>query len=323
MSKLKKLMNIAFIGTVTATTIYLLNRTVNYLACKNERLYSPNGHFYHWRFGNIFYTKQGEGSPILLIHDCTQMSSEQEFTSILQQLSKHHTVYTMDLLGCGRSEKPKMTYTNFLYVQLFNDFIRNIIGEKTDIIASGYSSSFVTMACQMSPELYGNLMFVNPPSFQSLSKMPTKRHKFLKYFLELPLIGTVVYNMNNSLPQIKKELDHNIFYAYPNIKASYVKLCHEAAHKEGSSSKYFYASLRSHFMNMNIVQGLKALNNNIYVVTGNCEPNQQQIMKEYRECNPLIEVSTIRHAKHLPHLEHPKEFLEICSVFFCGEDIGE
>ena len=55
---------------------------------------------------------------------------------------KDHTVYTIDLLGFGRSEKPNLTYTNYLYVQLVTDFIQNIIGEKTDIIASNESISF-------------------------------------------------------------------------------------------------------------------------------------------------------------------------------------
>ena len=50
---------------------------------------------------------------------------------------RKNTVYTLDLLGCGKSDKPNFTYTNFLYVQLVTDFINNVIGEKADVIVTG------------------------------------------------------------------------------------------------------------------------------------------------------------------------------------------
>ena len=56
--------------------------------------------------GNIYYTKCGSGKPLLLIHDLHFASSGYEWESIREQLSRSYTVYTLDLLGCGRSEKP-------------------------------------------------------------------------------------------------------------------------------------------------------------------------------------------------------------------------
>lgn len=316
MKKSTKLTTIAVLSTLTVATAYALNRSIFYLACKDERLYSPNGHNYHWRFGNIFYTKQGVGSPILLLHDCSHLGSELEFHELIQELSKNHTVYTVDLPGCGRSEKPKMTYTNFLYVQFLNDFIRNIINGRTHIIASGASSSFAIMACQMEPDLYRNIMLINPPSLTKQSKMPTKRHKFLKYFLELPIIGTMTYNINSSIPAIKKQFHEQYFSNPSKVKMKYIRLCHEASHRGGSASKYPYASIRSHFTNLNIAHGLKAINNNLYVVMGEDEPNAKEIVSSYTDLNPVIESSCIPNTKHLPHLEKPEAILDICNMFF-------
>ena len=316
MHKSKKLTTLAVLGTLTVTTAYILNRSIFYFACKNERLYSPNGHTYSWRFGDIFYTKQGNGSPILLIHDCSHLSSELEFHELVQTLSNKHTVYTVDLPGCGRSEKPKMTYTNFFYVQFLNDFIRNVVGSRTDIMASGHSSSFAIMACQMEPSLYRNLMLINPPSLAQQNKMPTKRHKFLKYFLELPIIGTMIYNMNSSIPSIKKQFEQQYFSNPRKVKMKYIQLCHEASHRSGSASKYVYASIRSHFTNLNIAHGLKSINHSLYLVLGEAESNAQEIIRSYTELNPAIEASIVKNTKHLPHLEAPKEVLTICDMFF-------
>ena len=62
--------------------------------------------------------KKGEGTPLLLVHDLNCASSNYEWKYVVDDLSKRHTVYAIDLLGCGHSDKPKMTYTNYLYVQL-------------------------------------------------------------------------------------------------------------------------------------------------------------------------------------------------------------
>lgn len=93
--------------------------------------YLPSGgKYYHWKYGNIYYTKSGKGKPVLLIHDLDPTASSYEWKAVTKKLAENHTVYAIDLLGCGRSEKPNMTYTNYLYVQLMNEFISNVINEK-------------------------------------------------------------------------------------------------------------------------------------------------------------------------------------------------
>lgn len=64
----------------------------------------------------------------------------------MKKLEKHYTVYTIDLLGCGRSDKPYLTYTNYLYVQLLTDFIHDVIGERPDVVTTG-NSIFVCGTC--------------------------------------------------------------------------------------------------------------------------------------------------------------------------------
>ena len=76
-------------------------------------------------------------------------SSGVEWKKVAAILAEKYTVYTVDLLGCGRSEKPNITYTNFLYVQMLTDFIKHIIGEKADVVATGESAAIAVMACEM------------------------------------------------------------------------------------------------------------------------------------------------------------------------------
>ena len=140
----KNIKHFFLLTALAAGTIHFVNRFINMTADIKNILKAENGNFYDWKNGQIYYTKRGSGSPLLLIHDLNPVSSSYEWCKVIRKLEKKHTVYTLDLLGCGRSAKPYLTYTNYLYVQLVTDFIQNVIGEKTDIIASNESISFVT-----------------------------------------------------------------------------------------------------------------------------------------------------------------------------------
>ena len=139
---------LAVIGTsVTAgfAAMHLTNILFEKSACKNELITSNDGFYYTSRFGKIFFTKQGIGKPVLLIHELNPSCSHMEFKALADKLSADHTVYNIDLLGCGRSDKPVVTYTSYMYVQLIHDFVKNVIGKKTHLIASGESSSIALL----------------------------------------------------------------------------------------------------------------------------------------------------------------------------------
>ena len=109
-----KLKSCAILATLGTITIHLINKTLIEMATKDSLLNSSEGNYYDWRFGKIYYRKQGNGKPLLLLHDLDAESSGVEWKKVAAILAEKYTVYTVDLLGCGRSERPDITYTNFL-----------------------------------------------------------------------------------------------------------------------------------------------------------------------------------------------------------------
>lgn len=315
MSKTRKIATFSMLVSVASLPMLVTNKYINTLSTRRDLLYSDNQNFYHWRFGRIFYTKHGNGSPILLVHDTTHFSSETEFKKIKKQLSKQHTVYTVDLLGCGRSDKPNITYTSYLYVQLLNDFIKHVIKSPTDIIASGLSGSVAIMACYTEYYLYKRLLLINPPNFYSLSKIPNPALRAYKKFIDFPLIGSFSYYMLNTIHRVKATVRKQ-FYNPKKVSESYLLTCYEAAHTQGTNSKYIYSSVYSRYMNNNISHALRKLNNSIYIIMGKKEPNHYQTISQYLAENCAIEVSVLPNTKHYPHLENPREFLDVCNIFF-------
>ena len=68
----------------------------------------------------ISYVVGGSGDPVLLIHGIG--SDAAVWRATIPVLAEHFTVYAVDLLGCGLSEKPKVAYTAGLLARTLGAF---------------------------------------------------------------------------------------------------------------------------------------------------------------------------------------------------------
>ena len=110
-----RILTLLILSSASAAAIAAINEVLKITATSRNLLADDNSLCYKWRLGNIHYTKTGSGKPLLLIHDLTAASSGYEWSHVIAGLQEEYTVYTIDLLGCGRSEKVNLTYTNYLY----------------------------------------------------------------------------------------------------------------------------------------------------------------------------------------------------------------
>lgn len=311
--KNNKLISAAVLATLTAGTIYAINRTVNLMANAKASINDPEGCYYDWRFGRFFYTKKGTGKPILLIHELTCGSSALEWKKIEAELVKTNTVYTLDLLGCGRSDKPAFTYTNFLYVQMITDFIKNIIGHRTDVVCTGFSAQFITMSCYNDNTLFDKIVMINPESIVLSTQHLSTNKRLTKLLIEMPLIGTTIFNMKNSMASYRTLFKEKYFSKL--VQPSIIKDYYDASHYGTMTSKYLFASISANYTNINILQAIKSINNSIIVIGGEDEQNITETCIEYQEFNPAIETAILPGCKHLPQLEQPKKLLETLRIY--------
>jgi pimeloyl-ACP methyl ester carboxylesterase len=293
-----------------------INKVIFAIATLNKKLYDYNSYYYQWKFGKIHYTAMGSGKPILCIHSMKSGSSSYEFSKLTKQLAKNHTVYAIDLIGFGLSEKPKITYTAYMYVQLLHDFIKDVIQEDTDIITSGHSNSFVTMLSIQNSNYINKLIFINPGDLTKLSKNPIKKYSILKYILETPIIGTMLYLVINSKNQIKRQFKKSYFYNDTHISNKFIDSFYENSHIGDANNKFIFASNLCRYNNVNITTALEQINNSIYIIQGNerTEPFEN-IINEYKKANASIESSIIYKTKEFPHIEKPKAVLEVLSLY--------
>lgn len=315
MTNKNKLLTMLVLSSSAVAATALINKCIKLSATSKNILVDPESFCYRWRFGNIHYTKSGSGKPLLLIHDLDAASSGFEWNQVISSLSKEYTVYVMDLLGCGRSEKPCLTYTNYLYVQLISDFIKSEIGHRTDVIATGHSSALTVMTCNNNPELFDKLLLVNPDSILTCSQIPGKYAKLYKGFLDFPVVGTLLYHIAVSKQAIKESFITKYFYNPYSVKETYINSYYEAAHLD-LSPKSVYASVHCNYTKANIVNAIKKIDNSIYMIGGAGMENMKDLMEEYTIYNPAIEYTLLPDTKYLPQMEKPAEFVSTVNMFF-------
>src|SRR5690349_18466242 len=100
-------------------------------------------HYFEWHHGDVHYLKRGLGDPLLLVHNLYPGASHEEFSFNVAELSRHFTVYAPDLLGFGDSSAPRRKYTAGLYIELVEDFAREVVGRPAHVVAAGLSCAYV------------------------------------------------------------------------------------------------------------------------------------------------------------------------------------
>lgn len=293
--------------------MYVYNRFVQETATKKNMLPTENGAYFQWNQGNVFYTKAGAGTPVLLLHDTNPECSSIEWIKVAKRLQKSHTVYTLDLLGCGLSDKPGVSYTSYMYVQMIINFIREVIKGKTDIVASNLTAPTVIMANHMDASMIGKLILVNPASMDLLDMEPTTKSKVKQTLINLPLVGTFIYNLMMNPKCIDKKF-RQIFYQKQHLISSKMEdAYYEAAHLDNSNGKYLYSSLIGRYMNTNIRRAVKKMDKPIYLICSRDIRNNTKIVGDYCKYNSRTEVTYISNCKLYPQLETPEKTCQIIS----------
>lgn len=306
---------ILFTLGVSIAGIYTYNKFIEKTASQKNLLSDKDGEYYDWKYGKIFYTKIGNGSPVLLIHDTDSSASSVEWNKLVHRLTKKHTVYTIDLLGCGRSDKPALEYTNYLYVQMLLSFMKDVIQEKTVVISSNISTSFVVMANHIDSSLFEKIILINPASLKQLDIIPDDLSKFKKSIIQLPFVGTFVYNIMNNMQHIDNSFRTRYVTKPQLISSSIEDIYYEAAHKNGSNGRFLYSSLLGNYVNNSITHAVKSITTPVLIIGSTEMKHYSLTLDDYHKVNTNLDIIRINNGSLYPHMEIPEKINSIIEDF--------
>ncbi len=284
------------------------------------------GKYWQWRGHDVYYVKAGEKHsqrpPLLLVHGFG--ASTDHWRKNITELLNDFEVYAIDLLGFGRSEKPKLQYGGDLWRDQLHDFITEVIGEKAVLAGNslgGYASLCVAAQC---PDSAAGLVLLNsagpfsqdqptaePQALQSEIEPPLneKLQKLLGDFAKLifkqPLAQFVLFQYIRQPWVIRQTLEK----VYLDKSAITDQLIEEIRRPSGDEGAFdVFCSVFSTPQGEKVDVLLQQLTCPLLLLWGEADPwmNAKERSQKYRQYYPQLTEYYLR-AGHCPHDEVPSQ----------------
>ncbi|MGA7935508.1 MAG: alpha/beta fold hydrolase [Kovacikia sp.] len=128
-----------------------------------------------WRGWQIRYTylrsAQAEKEPpLILLHGFG--ASIGHWRNNLSELAQRHTVYALDLLGFGASEKATAAYDSTLWAEQVYDFWKTFIGKPVVLVGNSNGSLVCLAVAALHPEMVKGIVLLNLPDSSVLEYSP-------------------------------------------------------------------------------------------------------------------------------------------------------
>lgn len=289
---------------------------------------SVPGQYWQWQGHNIYYVKAGENSqrpPLLLIHGFG--ASTDHWRKNIAELSKEFEVYAIDLLGYGRSAKPKLEYSSNLWRDQLNDFINQVIGRKAILAGNslgGYAS--LCLAAQR-PDAAAGLVLLNsagpfsenddsaePEALQSEIQpdKQSQQNSFQKVFgdvakfvFQQPVSQFLLFQYMRQRWAIRQTLE-KVYLDKSAITDQLVEDIYRPSCDEGAFD--VFASLFSTPQGEKVNVLLKQLTCPLLILWGEADPwmNSRERSKQFRKYYPQLTEYFLK-AGHCPHDEVPDQ----------------
>ncbi|CAN6350981.1 unnamed protein product [Urochloa humidicola] len=114
-----------------------------------------------WRGMRVNYLARGQGPPVLLVHGFG--ASVAHWRRNIGVLSESYTVYAIDLLGFGASDKPPgFSYTMETWAELILDFLEEVVKKPTVLVGNSVGSlACVIAAAESNRNVVRGLVLLN------------------------------------------------------------------------------------------------------------------------------------------------------------------
>jgi len=268
---------------------------------------------FEWRDRRIAFTKHGEGPPILLLHGIHAAAWSYEWRNNIDQLARTNTVYTIDLLGFGRSDRPAIRYSARLYIALISDFVSRVIDEPTVLVASSLSGAYAIVLAARDPDRFPAVALIAPSGLVRLNEPVGIGGEAGRLAVDTPIAGTAVFNALVSRPNLRRYLRN----AYSNdslVTRELVEVYYATSHQRGA--RHAPGAFLSGHLNIDVRHALRRLSQPALLVWG--EEGSTAPVEEFRGFRELkrdLEISVLSPAGDLPHDERAEDFNVILSTW--------
>lgn len=259
--------------------------------------------YYEWHDSRVFYTVEGEGAPLVLIHRPHWAAASYEWRRVFHPLAEQRRVYALDLLGFGLSDRPAAPYDAALYVRLLHDFLHTIVPSPATIVASGLSAAYTIATAAAAPERVQRLVLVSPTWGRRVCCGAA-----LAALLRLPVVGTSALNVLASRRALRHVLEEHTYYDPTFVDDDLVEAAYAVCQRPGSTRAV--AALLAGQLDEDATSTWAALRRPALVVSG-AEAPAETVAPPLAQARPDVRQVVVPACGLLPHEEHPQRFARL------------
>ena len=265
---------------------------------------------YPGRLGDLAYTVGGDGPPLLLLHSLHPGASMAEWENNFTALAEKFTVYALDFVGWGASDKPDAIYSAQEYAEQVEFFIEDVINAPCAVIASGQSGNSAILAAARRPDLINNLILISPPLPDEPEIPVPGAGTAVGKALQLPIAGTSFYNALVSRRALSEWAARHLFFDKNRVDDAFVTGQHIATHQPGA--RYAARAAWAGETACNPLDEWEKLTIPALLIWGrNALHPPVDTAPEWLAVKPNAHLEVIEQAMLLPHAEHPARFNQL------------
>jgi pimeloyl-ACP methyl ester carboxylesterase len=312
MGKLENFWKTALAGGLGVAALAALNAAIQRNASDpDDSALGGEAHYFHWKHGRVFYKTSGaknSGPPMVFIHGVGAGASSFMWRKNFDELAKDFRVYAFDLLGFGFSDKPPTaSYSADLYVELITDFIREVSGYPSNVVASSLGAAYAIRVADEHPELISGMILNGPSGSDNLNRRPGMAGAAFYGLLQSPVLGTSFYNVMASERSIRDYARDNLFYDHRRVTDRLVANLYATSHQPGA--QHAIAAFLSGYLNTDTRSPFSRLTQPIVLVWGK-QDTSTPVEKgaSLLKLNSRASLEIFDYCRMMPEQENPERF---------------
>jgi|CXWL01.1.fsa_nt_gi pimeloyl-ACP methyl ester carboxylesterase len=273
-------------------------------------------HRYDWDAGEIAFLRLGERAagdrgrrqpPLVLLHSFGPGHDSREWERAAQELARGRVAFVPDLLGWGRSARPRIDYDAELHLRFLTDFLTEVVREPAVLVGVGLSAAYAVQLAADHPELVHVVAAVVPQGIGLHDEEPRFGDQALYGALRVPVFGTSVLNLMTSRPALGHYLRREVYAAPERVDAAVIDNYWRSAHQRGAEAPL--ASFLAGHLDIDVEPALGRLTRPLWLGWGRQATAPPVALADlWLHHQPGAELDVFEEAGNLPHAEVPTYF---------------
>lgn len=266
---------------------------------------------YAWDLGAVAFQELGSGPAVLLLHSLGPGHHGAEWLAAAERLAESHRVYVPDLLGWGRSDKPRLTYTPDLYLDLLDDFLTEVVREPAVVAAAGSTAPYAVRLAVERPQRVRGLALVAPHGLDG------GRRAVLRTLVPVPVVGSSALDLMTTRGALARHLRRDVYAAPERVDAALLEHHWRAAH--APAARPALAAWAAGRLDLPIADHLRRLEPPVWLAWGRSarHPSPANAIL-WQHHLPKADLHIFERSSTLPHAEEPQAFANNLAHWICS-----